>query len=48
MLLKQVQYAGSKGANAFQLNGLGALPVSVYFIQILLPDQVLVRKVFNR
>ena len=48
MLLKQVQYAGSKGANVFQLDGLGALPVSVYFIQILLPDQVFVRKVFNR
>jgi len=48
MLLKQAQYAGAKGANIFQLDGLGSLPISVYFIQILLPDQVFVRKVFNR
>ena len=48
MLLRQAEYGGAKGANAFQLDGLGSLPISVYFIQILLPDQVFVRKVFNR
>ena len=48
MLLRQAQYGGIKGANSFQLDGLGSLPISVYFIQIILPDQVFVRKVFNR
>jgi hypothetical protein len=48
LLLRQAEYGGIKGANSFQLNGLASLPISVYFIQILLPDQVFVRKVFNR
>jgi hypothetical protein len=48
MLLRQTAYGGVKGANALQLGGLGSLPISVYFVQIVLPDQVFVRKVFNR
>lgn len=48
MLLKQAAYGGSKGSNSLQLGGLSSLPISVYFIQIILPDQVFVRKVFNR
>jgi hypothetical protein len=48
MLLKQAEYGGIKGMNTFQLDGLTSLPVSVYFIQILLSDQLFVRKVFNR
>jgi hypothetical protein len=48
MLLRQSAYGGVKGSNALQLGGLGSLPISVYFIQIISPDQVFVRKVFNR
>jgi len=48
MLLRQTEYGGFKGANTLQLGSLGSLPVSIYFIQIVLPDQVFVRKVFNR
>jgi hypothetical protein len=48
MLLRQSVYGGVKGSNTLQLGGLGSLPISVYFIQIILPDQVFVRKVFNR
>jgi hypothetical protein len=48
MLLKQAAYGGFKGSNTLQLGGLSSLPISVYFIQIILPDQVFVRKVFNR
>jgi hypothetical protein len=48
MLLRQTEYAGFKGANTLQLGALGSLPISIYFIQIVLPEQVFVRKVFNR
>ncbi len=48
MLLRQSAYGGVRGVNALQLGGLGSLPISVYFIQIILPDQAFVRKVFNR
>lgn len=48
MLLKQAQYQGVKGINSFDVDGLSALPPSVYFIQIVLADQAFVRKVFNR
>jgi hypothetical protein len=47
MLLKQGQYQGAKGPNAIEVNGLSALPASVYFIQVVLPDQVFVKKAFN-
>ncbi|HEV9035640.1 MAG TPA: T9SS type A sorting domain-containing protein [Puia sp.] len=46
-LLRDRQYAGMKGANSFVLDGLSALPSSVYLVQIVLTDQVFVRKVFN-
>jgi hypothetical protein len=48
MLLKQAQYQGAKGVNAFEIDGLSVLPPSVYFVQIVLADQAFVRKVFNR
>jgi hypothetical protein len=47
MLVQQGQYEGVKGVNAFDLDGLSGLPVSVYLVQIVLIDQVFVRKVFN-
>jgi hypothetical protein len=47
MLLKQAQAQGAKGANAIVVDGLSALPISVYFIQVVLPDQVMVKKAFN-
>jgi hypothetical protein len=48
LLLKQSQYQGAKGTNSFLVNELSALPVSVYFVQIVLADQVFVKKVFNQ
>ncbi len=48
MLLKQMQIEGGKGANTVQVKGLSNLPVSVYFVQIVLPDQVYVKKIFNQ
>lgn len=48
VLLRQAEYEGMKGMNILLLGRLGSLPVSIYFIQIVLPDQVFVRKVFNR
>ncbi len=46
-VLRQVQVQGVKGTNAFDVNGLSGLPVSVYFIQVILPDRVFVKKAFN-
>jgi hypothetical protein len=48
MVLKQMQIEGGKGANTVQVKGLSNLPVSVYFVQIVLPDQVYVKKIFNQ
>ncbi|HEY4064509.1 MAG TPA: T9SS type A sorting domain-containing protein [Puia sp.] len=47
MLLKQAQYQSVKGVNSLPVEGLSTLPPSVYFIQIVLNEQVFVRKVFN-
>jgi len=47
MLLQQGQYQGVKGVNTFTVEGLAGLPVSVYLVQIVLVDQVFVKKVFN-
>ena len=47
MLLRQAQYQGVKGINSLPVQNLSSLPASVYFIQIVLDDQVFVRKVFN-
>ena len=46
-LLRSGQYQGIKGSNAFLLDGLSSLPPSVYLVQIVLTDQVFVRKLFN-
>ena len=46
-VLRQVQVQGVRGTNAFDINGLSGLPVSVYFIQVILPDRVFVKKAFN-
>jgi hypothetical protein len=46
-VLKQVQAQGVRGSNAIDVNGLSDLPVSVYFIQVVLPDRVFVKKAFN-
>jgi hypothetical protein len=48
VLLRQGEYQCSNGMNTLQIGGLTSLPVSVYFIQIVLPDKVLVRKLSNR
>ncbi|MBS1663962.1 MAG: T9SS type A sorting domain-containing protein [Bacteroidetes bacterium] len=48
MPLKQYQFQGAKGANSFLVTGLEGLPMSVYFVQIVLADQVFVKKVFNQ
>jgi len=47
MLVQQGQYEGVKGVNSFTLDGLSSLPVSVYLVQVVLVDQVFVRKAFN-
>jgi hypothetical protein len=47
MLVRQGQYEGVKGVNAFTLDKLSSLPASVYLVQIVLVDQVFVRKAFN-
>lgn len=46
-VIKQVQAEGLKGPNAIDVNGLADLPVSVYFIQVILSDRVFVKKAFN-
>jgi len=46
-LIQQGQYEGVKGVNSFTLERLSALPASVYLVQIVLVDQVFVRKAFN-
>lgn len=46
--LKQARYQGAKGVNSFVINDLSSLPSSVYFVQIVLADQVFVKKVFNQ
>ncbi|HEY6901623.1 MAG TPA: hypothetical protein VI233_13305 [Puia sp.] len=48
MPIRQYQFQGAKGANSFLVNGLEGLPMSVYFVQIVLADQVFVKKVFNQ
>jgi hypothetical protein len=47
-LLKRSEYQGTRGNNLLTLGNLQSLPVSVYFIQVVLSDQTFVRKVFNR
>lgn len=47
-VLRQAQYEGAKGSNAFPLNGLATLPSSVYLVQIVLADQVFVKKTFKQ
>ena len=47
VLVKQEQFEGAKDLNTFTIGGLSSLPVSVYLVQIVLVDQVYVRKVFN-
>jgi hypothetical protein len=46
-VLRQVQAQGVKGPNAIEVTGLSGLPVSVYFVQVVLPDRVFVKKAFN-
>jgi hypothetical protein len=46
-LLRNGQYQGVNGVNSFAIDGLSALPSSVYLVQIVLTDQLFVRKVFN-
>jgi len=47
-LLRLANFAGVKGQNILTLPNLSALPVSVYFVQIVLADQTFVKKAFNR
>ncbi|HZE85128.1 MAG TPA: T9SS type A sorting domain-containing protein, partial [Puia sp.] len=47
MTVKQMDYEAGKGTNLLEIGDLSSLPISVYFIQIVLPDQVFVKKVFN-
>ncbi|MBN9384229.1 MAG: T9SS type A sorting domain-containing protein [Chitinophagaceae bacterium] len=47
-LLRLADFAGIKGVNTLTLSNLSGLPVSVYFVQIVLADQTFVRKAFNR
>ncbi|MDP4149411.1 MAG: hypothetical protein Q8927_02585 [Bacteroidota bacterium] len=48
MLVKQAEYSAVIGVNIFQVNGLSTLPVSVYFVQVVMPDKVYVKKVYNQ
>lgn len=45
--LRAVQFQGVRGTNAFDVNDLSGLPVGIYFIQVILPDRVFVKKAFN-
>jgi hypothetical protein len=47
VLVRQGQYPGVKGINTFTLDGLASLPPSVYLVQIMLVDQVFVRKAYK-
>jgi hypothetical protein len=47
-LLRRADFVGVKGQNTLSLTDLSTLPVSVYFVQIVLADQTFVRKAFNR
>ena len=47
-LVQTADFAGVKGQNLLTLKNLSTLPVSVYFVQIVLADQTFVRKAFNR
>jgi hypothetical protein len=47
-LLRKMEFAGVKGQNTLPLGGLSSLPISVYFVQVVLSDHAFVRKVFNR
>jgi hypothetical protein len=47
-LIQRAEFAGVRGQNVLTLTAIPALPVSVYFVQIVLPDQTFLRKAFNR
>jgi hypothetical protein len=47
-VLRKLEFAGARGLNTLPLSGLSSLPVSVYFVQVVLSDHAFVRKVFNR
>ena len=46
--VQAADFAGVRGQNLLTLKNLSTLPVSVYFVQIVLADQTFVRKAFNR
>ncbi|MDO6429248.1 hypothetical protein Q4E93_01525 [Flavitalea sp. BT771] len=46
--LRSAAFSGVRGQNILPLTGLASLPVSVYFVQIVLPDQTFIKKAFNR
>ncbi len=45
--LRAVQFQGVRGTNTFDVNDLSGLPLGIYFIQVILPDRVFVKKAFN-
>jgi hypothetical protein len=47
-VLQQIQCAGNKGQNVFQFKNLSSLTRAVYFIQIGLPGETLVKKAFKQ
>ncbi|HVU56681.1 MAG TPA: hypothetical protein VHD83_16580 [Puia sp.] len=47
-VLRQMEVTGARGQNSLPLGGLSSLPVSIYFVQVVLSDHAFVRKVFNR
>jgi hypothetical protein len=46
-VLRGVQFEGARGTNAFDVTGLSGLPTGIYFIQVILPDRVFVKKAIN-
>lgn len=48
MVLQQIRGEGNKGLNVFQFKNLGSLPNSVYFIQVALPEEMILKKIFRQ
>ncbi len=48
VVLQQLQKEGNKGANSFQFKNLETLSRGIYFIQIVLPGETTVKKIFKQ
>ena len=48
VILRRKAYAGAKGQNVFEFDDLSTLPVSIYFIRVMLADKVFIQKVYKQ